>query len=133
PDRDGFTKLRHPIAFVVEYADGLRATSLILNGHVDDTTFAAKLGGDRASIVSTLVHLPAPPGARFFDPLVLRIEDFFRTGKPPYPVERTQLTGGILDAALESRVRGHKRIETPDLAGINYEPPVDSGYIRAPL
>ena len=74
---------------------------MILNGHVDDTTVAARIddatGGQ--SIVSTLMYLPAPPGASFFNPLVLRIEDFFRTKRPPYPVERTQLTGGILDVA----------------------------------
>jgi hypothetical protein len=131
--QDFRTRLRHPIAFLVEYADGLRATVLTLNGHVDDTTIAAQLAGNPDSIVSTLMYLPAPPGARFFDPLVLRIEDFFRTARPPYPVERTLLTGGILDAALESRVRDHKRIETPDLAGIDYEAPADSGFIRTPL
>ena len=88
PGRDSFTKLRHPIAFVVEYVDGLRATVLTLNGHVDDTTIAAKLAGDPDRVVSTLTYLPAPPGANFFNPLVLRIEDFLRTGRPPYPVER---------------------------------------------
>src|SRR5262249_38342465 len=93
----------------------------------------AKVGRDLSGVDSTLVHLPAPPGARFFDPLVLRIEDFFRTGKPPYPVERTLLTGGILDAALDSRVRGHVRVGTPDLPGLAYEAPADSGFIRAPL
>ena len=131
--KDRFTRLRHPIAFLVEYADGLKATALILNGHVDDTTVAVKLGGDRPGIASTLMYLPAPPGARFFDPLVMRVEDFFKTGKPTYPVERTQLTGGILDAALESRIQGNKRIETPDLAAIDYEAPTDSGFIRTPL
>ena len=135
PGRDRLTKLRHPVAFVVEYVDGLRATVLILNGHVDDTTIAARLadssGGE--TIVSTLMYLPAPPGACFFDPLVLRIEDFFGTRRPPYPALRTLLTGGVLDAALESRVREHRRIETPDLAAIDYEPPADSGFIRTSL
>jgi hypothetical protein len=135
PGRDVQTKLRHPIAFVVEYVDGLRATVLILNGHVDDTTIALRIpdaaGGE--SVVSTLMYLPAPPGARFFDPLVLGIDDFFRSCVPPYPVERTLLTGGILDAALESRVQNHRRIETPDLAQIDYEPPADSGFIRTPI
>ncbi len=102
---------------------------------MDDTTVAARIddaaGGE--SIVSTLMYLPAPPGASFFNPLVLRIEDFFHTGKPPYPVERTQLTGGILDVAHESRFRGHRRIETPDLAAIDYQAPADSGFIRSPL
>jgi hypothetical protein len=39
------------------------------------------------------------------------------------------LTGGILDWALESRVQGHKRLETPDL-DIAYDPPRDSGFLR---
>jgi hypothetical protein len=65
--------------------------------------------------------------------LVLRIEDFFHTNRPPYPVERTLLTGGILDAALESRIRGHQRVETPDLATIDYAAPADSGFIRTPV
>jgi hypothetical protein len=125
------TFLATPIAFVVEYTDGLRASALILNGHVDDTTFAARLADFSAP--STLVYLPAPPGASFFTPLVLRIEEFFQTGKPPYGVERTQLTGGILDAALESRLKGSERIETPDLEAITYQPPADSGFIRTPV
>jgi hypothetical protein len=135
PKGDVQTKFRHPIAFLVEYVDGLRGTVLILNGHVDDTTVAARIdaasGGE--TTVSTLMYLPAPPGASFFDPLVLRIEDFFHTRKAPYPVERTQLTGGILDVAHESRFRGHRRIETPELAAIDYQAPVDSGFIRTSL
>jgi hypothetical protein len=129
PNRPTF--LKEPIAFVVEYVDGFRGTALILNGHVDDTTIGARLGD--GSFASTLFYLPAPPGASFFTPLVLRIEDFFRSGKPPYPVERTQLTGGILDAALESRARGSQRVETPDLATIDYESPNDSGFIKSPV
>ena len=127
-----------PVAFVVDYVDGLRGTALILNGHVDDTTVAVRLNDPtstatgRDTIVSTLMYLPAPPGARFFDPLVLRIEDFFKTGKPPYPVERTLLSGGILDAALDSRVQ-HQPVATPELANIDYTPPADSGFIRNPL
>jgi len=133
--RDRLTKLRHPVAFVVEYVDGLRATVLILNGHVDDTTIAARLADSSGTdtIVSTLMYLPAPPGACFFDPLVLRIEDFFGTRQPPYPALRTLLTGSVLDAALESRVREHRRIETPDLAAIDYQPPADSGFIRTSI
>lgn len=135
PKGDVPTKPERPVAFLIEYVDGLRATAMILNGHVDDTTVAARIddSGDGRSIVSTLMYLPAPPGASFFNPLVLRIEDFFRTGRPPYPVQRTQLTGGILDVALESRIRGGRRIETPELAGIDYQAPADSGFIRTPL
>jgi hypothetical protein len=133
--RDVQTKFRFPYAFVVEYADGLKATVLTLNGHVDDTTVAARIADSSGAetMVSTLMYLPAPPGASFFNPLVLRIEDLFRTKKSPYPAERTLLTGGVLDAALESRIKNQARIETPDLATIDYKPPEDSGFIRTSL
>jgi hypothetical protein len=122
------TFLRGPIAHVVEYRDGLRATVLILNGHTDDTTFAARIAGEKRP-VSTLFYLPAPPGAAFLEALTVKIEDFLATGRPPYPVERTLLTGGILDVLLESRVKGHRRLETPDL-DVSFDPPKDSGFLR---
>jgi hypothetical protein len=119
---------RSPLAFLVEYRDGLRAAVLVLNGHVDDTTFAARVAGETKP-VSTFFYLPPPPGAAFLEALAVRVEDFLATGKPPYPVERTLLTGGVLDCALDSRVAGHKRLETPDLE-VSYKAPKDSGFLR---
>jgi hypothetical protein len=116
-----------PRAFLIEYRDGLKATVLQLDGHVADDTFAATVDGER-NPVSTLFCLPPPPGAAFLEALAIHIERFMDTGKPPYPVERTALTGGILDSVLESRVR-KKRLETPDL-DVSYEPPKDSGFMR---
>ncbi len=126
PNRPTFPK--GPVAFVVEYRDGLKATALILNGHVDDTTFAARLA-DKKAAVSTLFDLPAPPGAAFLEALAVKVEEFFTTRKPPYLVERTLLTGGILDGALESRLQKGKRLETPDL-DVEYASPKDSGFLR---
>jgi hypothetical protein len=119
---------KSPMAFLIEYRDGLKASVLILNGHHDDTTFAARVAGEKRP-VSTLFYLPPPPGAAFLQALTIKIEEFLTTRKAPYPVERTLLTGGILDWVLESRVRGHKRLETPDL-DLSYEPPKDSGFLR---
>lgn len=119
---------RGPVAFVIEYCDGLRATVLILNGQVDDTTFAARLHG-REKPVATQFYLPPPPGAAFLEALTTHVERFIESGRSPYPIERTLLTGGILDCVLDSRVQQHARIETPDLE-IHYSPPSDSGYLR---
>jgi hypothetical protein len=119
---------RHAVAYLAEYRDGLRATVLLLNGHVADVTFAARLA-DRDRPVSTLFYLPPPPGAAFLEALTGKIETFLATGRPHAPVERTLLTGGILDCVLESRFRSHRRLETPDL-DLSYEPPADSGFMR---
>jgi hypothetical protein len=117
-----------PVAFLIEYRDGLKAAALFLNGHVDDTTLAARIGGQREP-VSTLFYLPPPPGAGFLQALTERIEDFLATGKPHCPVERTLLTGGMLDFLLESRVQGGRRMETPEL-DVRYTPAEDSGFLR---
>jgi hypothetical protein len=115
-------------AFLVEYRDGQRGTALLLNGHVQDFTFAARLKGE-SKPVSCLFALPEPPGAKYFDCLVANIEKLFETGQPPYPVERTLLTSGILEAAMDSHHRRGVRVETPDLE-VRYAAPADSGFGR---
>ena len=49
------------------------------------------------------------------------IDSLVNTGHAPYPVERTLLTTGVLDAALTSRHEKGKRVETPHLE-IAYKP-----------
>ncbi len=115
-------------AFLVEYRDGSRGTILLLNGHVADFTFAAKLKGETKPS-SCLFHLPPPPGARYFDCLVANIEKLFETGRSPYPLERTLLTTGALAAAMDSHSRQGVRVETPELE-MRYAAPADSGFIR---
>ena len=116
-----------PRAFLIEYRDGLKATVLQLDGHVSDITFAARVTGEKKP-ASTLFWLPPPPGAAFLEALGRHVETMIDTGKSPLPAERTMLSGGILDWALESRVQG-KALETPDL-DISYAPPKDSGFMR---
>lgn len=120
--------VKGPIAFHIEYADGMKATVLQLDGHVADETFACRVEGEKEP-QSCLFWLPPPPGAAFLEALTTHIETFLATGTPPYPVERTQLTGGVLDYALASRASNSKRLDTPDL-DIRYDPPADSGFMR---
>jgi hypothetical protein len=116
------------LAFLIEYRDGTRGTVLLLNGHVLDFTFAAKLRGENKP-ASCLFRLPPPPGARFFDAQVANLEKFFESGKAPYPVERTLLTTGILDSVMQSHHQNGARVETPEL-DVRYTAPADSGFLR---
>ena len=127
--------LGHPAApataFLIEYRDGTRGTAMLLNGHIRDFVFAAKVKGE-AKPASCRFVLPEPPGARFFDALNTNIEKFFATGRAPYPVERTLLTTGVLDAAMESHHRRGTRLETPELE-VRYSAPADSGFLRGSI
>jgi hypothetical protein len=120
---------RQPVAYRIEYADGLKATMLQLNGLVRDFTFAAKLRGESEPL-STLFYLPDNPNVVYSAALMSKAEEMFLTGKAPYPAERTMLTSGLVAAGLRSLADGQKRIETPHLA-IRYEAPRESQFWRA--
>ena len=59
-----------------------------------------------------------------------RAEETFVTGKAPYPVERTLLTSGLVEAGMRSLANGQKRLETPHLA-VKYQPAKESTYWRS--
>jgi hypothetical protein len=65
------------------------------------------------------------PQRDHFSFLCNHIEVMFRSEKPSYPVERTLLVTGVLDALHDSRAAGGKRIETPHLAKLAYTPAVE--------
>jgi len=119
----------HPAAYFIERRDGLRTTLLMLNGAVADYTFACKLKGSDA-LLSTQFLLTPTPNVTYSACLGAKIEEMFVTGKAPYPVERTVTVCGILDSCLDSRIRGHARLETPHL-DVTYHAPAESQFCRA--
>lgn len=119
--------VKQPAVFVIDYNDGLKAAAFLMTGMVEDFTVALDIEGQNAP-VSTLMHLQNGRPYHHFACLVRNIEKMFETGKPPYPVERTLLTSGMLDFALESRVQDHKRLLTPQLAQVRYQTPNASHY-----
>jgi hypothetical protein len=116
--------------FLIEYSDGLRAAVAMLNGHADQFGFAAKRKG-QAAVPASWFYLSEPKPFPHFAYLLKAIEQMIHTGHPSYPVERTLLTSGMLDAAMTSMFLGHKRIETPHLARIRYQP-VDYPFAPEP-
>src|ERR1051325_1944343 len=59
------------------------------------------------------------------------IDAMLQTNHAPYPVERTLLTTGILDAVMISKVEKNRRVETPHLK-IRYQP-TEWGFATDPL
>ena len=120
---------KSPAAYFIDYNDGLQCTLLMLDGALRDFNFAARLRASQGT-VSTQFFLSPVPNVTYSACLVSKIEEMFRTGQAPYPVERTLLTSGVLEACLTSRLQDHQRLETPQLA-VRYRAPRLSQYARA--
>ena len=114
-----------PVAYRFEYTDGLKATMLLMNGLVNDFTFAGRVKGEREP-VSTLFYLPPTPNVVYSAALMEKVEATFMTGVAPYPVERTLLTSGIVATGMQSLASG-RRLETPHLA-VTYQAPRQSQF-----
>jgi hypothetical protein len=121
----------NPLVYTIEYRDGQKGSIALLNGHVEDFTFAARVKGEKTPR-STLHMLPSRPGVKYFDALTYNIERMLQAGQAVIPPERTLLVSGILEAALQSKAQGSKVIETPHLA-VSYRAPTDSGVFRGPI
>ncbi len=123
-----------PVASVVEYRDGLKATALILNGHTDDTTFAARLADKKAARLDAVRPTGTAGAAAFLEALAVS------KGRGVFHDAQAAISGGayIADRAafstevLESRLQKGKRLETPDL-DLEYASPKDSGFLRREL
>jgi hypothetical protein len=105
--------VKNPWAYFIEYADGLKATLLMLDGALRDFNFAARVKG--RGLISTQFLLTPEPNVTYSARLIGKVEEMFVTGKAPYSVQRTLLTSGVLESCLTSRVQSHERLETPHL------------------
>lgn len=103
-----------PHGILVNYRDGLRAIALGLGHNGSRWNFACQLAGEPQPRVTKLYNGPWN-NRNLFKALSHAIQTFFREGRAPYPVERTLLVTGALDAAMDSRFRGGKPIATPQL------------------
>jgi hypothetical protein len=120
--------VKDPIAYRFDYKDGTKATMLLMNGLVGDFTFSAKLKNQDEPL-STLFHLPPNPNVVYSAALMSKAEETFVNHKSPYPIERTLLTSGLVEAAVRSLGTGQKRLPTPHLE-IHYQPTRESTFAR---
>ena len=96
-----------PHAIVLEYVDGFKATILRAGRSSTRWNFACRLKGKKAPL-ATSFYVGPWENRNLFKALSHAIQVHFKTGKPPYPVERTLFVSGILDAAMKARrATGH--------------------------
>ena len=119
------SRARDAGVFLIEYRDGFKAVVAMLNGWVHEGdggafTFAGRLRGQERP-VATHFYLQQPDPFAHFAYQLRAIETMIHTGHSPYPVERTLLTTGILDAVMLSKAEQNRRVETPHL-DIRYQP-----------
>ncbi len=107
-----------PHGILLTYKDGFRACVLKVGRSSTRWNFACTLKGE-AKPRATRFHVGPWQNRNLFKALAHAIQSHFRTGKAPYPVERTLLAGGVLDAAMRSRAEG-KALKTPHL-GFGYQ------------
>ena len=99
---------------LLTYRDGVRATVLKIGQSSIRWNFACKLAGEQQPRATR--YYVGPWGNRnLFMGLSHAIQHFFRTGQSPYPVERTLLASGVVDAAMHSRGSAGRRQRTPYL------------------
>ncbi|WP_020472512.1 hypothetical protein [Zavarzinella formosa] len=125
--REITAKNKEATVWLIEYRDGFRAAIAMLNGYVHERAedggafiFAGKIKGS-AKPVSCQFYLQHDDPYGHFTAILKGFEFMVRTNHPPYPLERTLLTTGVLDAIMSSRDEGGKRVETPHLK-IAYTP-----------
>lgn len=113
----------NPDLFVIDYEDSLRASVLTWSHdwHVNEWSAAWRYADKDESAAAVFWTQEGRPFMHFAI-LLKGIEQMMHTGKPAWPVERTLLTTGTLDALLVSRRDGSKLLATPQLS-IRYETP----------
>lgn len=119
-----------PILFLLEYRSGLAGACYILNGHLTDRGFAARVEGDTEP-VSTQVYAQNVRPFGHHAGTVHYIEELILTGKAAWPAQRTLLTSGALEALMDSAYQDHVRLETPHLQ-VAYEAPPGSRFQGEP-
>ncbi len=108
--------VKEPVLFVIDYEDGLRASMVVLNGAAANWTAAWRYADDTTPQIDSTLFWTQELRPYFHFAIFLRnIESMLHSGETPWPVERTLLTTGLLDALLISRRDGGDWLDTPYL------------------
>jgi hypothetical protein len=94
---------RNPRGWLIEHRDGMRSAILVLDGVIADTTFA--LRAKDGPVFSAQLFRAPPPIEQHFSLLAAALEDLFRTGQSPWPLQRGILVAGLLETFRNSAAK----------------------------
>jgi hypothetical protein len=103
-----------PHGILLAYKDGLRGCVLRVGKNNTRWNFACKLKGD-SGVSATQMYVGPWENRSLFKALAHAIQHHFREGKAPYPMERTLLVSGALEASMRSRAQPGEAVATPHL------------------
>ena len=99
---------------IIRYADGFKATMLTVGQNDMRWSFACRLQGERRPRATNLYVGPWE-NRNLFKALCHAVQHHFRTGRAPYPVERTLLSTGLTQALMRARQQPGVAVQTPHL------------------
>lgn len=111
--------VKAPVLWMATCLDGTRATVLELNGAIGEWAGAWRYRTDRRIESAQFWTQEARPAAHF-TLLLNGIERMMLSGQPTWPVERTLMSSGLLDALLQSCAASGQVRATPQLQ-FNYQ------------
>jgi hypothetical protein len=92
---------RNPRGWRIEHRDGFISRVLVLNGVIADYNFAVRT--TEGKIISAQVYRPPAPAQEHFSRLAALMEDYFATGNPPWPIDRTLLETELMQSFRQAR------------------------------
>lgn len=113
------TVRKDPTLFQIQYEDGLKVNLLSAPGLVAEWAAAWRYADN--TMDSTAFALQEYRPYYHFGVLVNYTSEMMKTGKTPWPVERTLLTSGTLSALMQSLRDGGEKKMTPHLEEVEYQ------------
>lgn len=107
-----------PALFIIEYKDGTKGYIIQFKRLTELWGYAFRYGENQVTAAVCDSDIDRP--FKHFERLTRMIETFIMTGEPPFKVERTLLTTGMICLAMES-LYNRRKMDTPALA-ITYSP-----------
>ncbi len=105
--------VKNPLLFVINYRDGLRASVLTLDGTFAEWSAAWKYHD--GAIAATAFETQELRPFQHLGLQLAAVEQWMHKGAPAWPIERTVLTSGMLDALLVSHREHGGVVQTPHL------------------